>query len=135
MVKPPQQTFWDRLEEASRDIGLPFGLSDIGRELDMWPSAIKKWRDGDGLPAQKTQVVLAKNRGVNVEWLLTGRGPKLSEDAMDAATRELLSVWTKLDNDAQQRILAAARYEKRAREPSDNAPPPPAPTPLRPGRR
>lgn len=123
MAKAPQPTFWDRLEESSQDIGLPCGLSDIGRELDVWPSAVQKWRDGATLPAQKNLIALAQNRGVNVEWLLTGRGPKLSENAMDAATRELLAIWTKLDKDAQERLLQAAQYEKRIAPPPDSSPP------------
>lgn len=123
MAKAPAETFWDRLEESSQDIGLPCGLSDIGRELDVWPSAVQKWRDGVGLPGQRNLIKLAMNRGVNTEWLKTGRGPKLSEDAMDAATREFLKIWTKLDKDAQERLLSAARYEKSARQPPPESPP------------
>lgn len=122
MAKAPSQTFWDRLEESSQDLGLPCGLSDIGRELDIWPSAVQKWRDGEGLPGQKNLIQLAMNRGINTEWLKTGRGPKLSEDAMDAATRELLSIWTKLDKDAQERLLQAAKYEKRVASPTSDSP-------------
>lgn len=107
----PPQSFWDRLEESSQDVGLPYGLSDIGRELDLWPSAIQKWRDGLNFPGKKNLIALAKNRGVNTEWLLTGRGPKLAEGAMDAATRELLQLWNKLPEKAQERLLQAARYE------------------------
>jgi hypothetical protein len=120
MAKAPSETFWDRLEESSQDLGLPCGLSDIGRELDIWASAVQKWRDGLGLPGQKNLIALAVNRGVNTEWLKTGRGPKLSEDAMDAATREFLSIWTKLDKDARDRLLQAANYEKRASVPTDS---------------
>jgi hypothetical protein len=112
MARTRLNDFWDRLEEASGDVGLPCGLSDIGRELDLWPSAVQKWKDGTALPAQKNLIALAQNRGVNTEWLLTGRGPKLSESHMDAATRELLAIWTKLDTDAQARLLNAAKYEK-----------------------
>lgn len=136
MVKAPQEMFWDRLEEASQDVGLPCGLSDIGRELDIWPSAVQKWRDGDGLPGQRNLIKLAMNRGVNTEWLKTGRGPKLSEDAMDAATRELLKIWTKLDKDAQERLLKAANYEKTIASPAGESPsttPPRRPqSPIRP---
>lgn len=123
----PNQTFWDRLEEASADVGLPSGLSDIARELDIWPSAVQKWRDGINFPAKKNLIVLAKNRGVNLEWLETGRGPKQAEGAMDAATRELLSIWNKLPQDAQERLLHAARYEKTVTAPND--PPAKAGTP------
>ena len=92
---------------------MPCSLSDIGRELDVWPSAVQKWQDGVGLPAQKNLNALAINRGVNTEWLKTGRGPKYAESAMDAGTRELLGIWTKLSPEAQLRILEGARYEKR----------------------
>lgn len=122
MVKAPSETFWDRLEEASQDIGLPCGLSDIGRELDIWPSAVQKWKDGVGLPGQRNLNTLAINRGVNTEWLRTGRGPKLSEDAMDAATREFLKIWTNLDEKAQERLLSAARYEKSIAQPDTDPP-------------
>lgn len=136
MAKVPQESFWDRLEEASRDLGLPYGLSDIGRELDIWPSAVQKWRDGEGLPGQKNLIALATNRGVNTEWLKTGRGPKLSEAAMDAATRELLAIWTKLEKDAQERLLSAAKYEKSVSQATgqispDNPPHPSARPPRR----
>jgi hypothetical protein len=114
VLEDAQRTFWDRLEEASRDIGLPCGLSDIGRELDIWPSAVQKWRDGVNYPGQSNLITLARNRGVNTEWLLTGRGPKLAESAMDANTREFLLLWTSLPPEAQQRLLGAARYEKAA---------------------
>lgn len=110
----PPQSFWDRLVEASEDLGLPCGLSDIARELDLWPSAVQKWKDNTSLPAQKNLIALAMNRGVNTEWLQTGRGAKLSESAMDAATRELLAIWTKLNDEAQGRLLTAARYERTA---------------------
>lgn len=130
VAQNPQLTFWDRLVEASQDVGLPFGLSDIGRELDLWPSAVKKWRDGLAMPEEKNLTALAVNRGVNTEWLKTGRGDKLSEESMDAATREFLSIWTKLDDDARDRLLNAARYEKTSAQPQPPAPPA-APTPIR----
>lgn len=55
-------SFWERLEEASLDVGLPCGLSDIGRELDIWPSAVQKWRDGVNYPGQSNLITLAMNR-------------------------------------------------------------------------
>jgi hypothetical protein len=131
MAQQPNETFWDRLVQASQDVGLPFGLSDIGRELDLWPSAVKKWRDGLAMPEEKNLTALAVNRGVNTEWLKTGRGDKLSEETMDAATREFLSIWTKLDDDARDRLLNAARYEKTSSQPQPPTAPAAAPTPLR----
>jgi hypothetical protein len=123
-------TFWERLEEASQDVGLPCGLSDIGRELDVWPSAVQKWRDGVSLPARKNMITLAKHRGVNLEWLWHGGGPKLAVSEMDVATRELLAIWNNLPEDAQKRLLEAARYEKRVAPPDDsNAPQSPSSPP------
>jgi len=121
---PP--SFWDRLEESSRDVGLPCGLSDIGRELDLWPSAVQKWRDGVSLPAEKNLIALAMNRGVNTEWLKTGRGAKLAEGAMDAATRELLKIWMTLPPEARERLLGAARYESTPKNSPPAEQPPPS---------
>jgi hypothetical protein len=128
---PPrdQSEFWDRLEEASRDVGLPCGLSDIGRELDLWPSAVQKWRDGLNYPGQKNLNQLAINRGVNTEWLKTGRGPKLAESAMDSNTREFLKLWTSLPPEARDRLLGAARYEQAVQETKQQPQLPLPPTP------
>lgn len=112
VLEDAQRTFWERLEEASQDVGLPYQLSDIGRELDIWPSAVQKWRDGVNYPGKANLITLARNRGINVEWLLTGRGPKQAESAMDANTRELLQIWNSLPEEARLRLLNAAHYEK-----------------------
>jgi hypothetical protein len=116
---PSPDSFWARLVESSRDVGLPYGLSDIARELDIYPSAVQKWRDGDSLPYEKNLITLAKARGVNTEWLKTGRGDKLATGTMDAGTRELLSIWMKLPEDARTRLLNSARYERSANIPPD----------------
>lgn len=116
-ISPKEHSeFWDRLEESSCDVGLPCGLSDIARELDLWPSAVQKWRDGLNYPGQKNLNQLAINRGVNTEWLKTGRGPKLAEGAMDSSTREFLKLWTSLPPEARDRLLGAARYEHAVQE-------------------
>lgn len=118
VAQDPPESFWDRLEEASQDVGLPCGLSDVARELDLWPSAVQKWRDGVSLPYEKNLIALALNRGVNTEWLKTGRGDKLAESEMDAATRELLAILRELEPAARERLLHAARYEKAVSAPS-----------------
>lgn len=119
-------SFWDRLESASQAVGLSYGLSDIGRELDVWPSAVQKWRDGVSLPSRTNMIALARNRGVNLEWLWTGRGPRLAENEMDASTREFLAIWNALPREARDRLLGAARYEKNVSlpSPSDQSPDP-----------
>ena len=133
-VRKTIESFWDRLEEASRDVSIPYGLSDIARELDVWPSAVQKWRDGVNYPGKKNLITLALNRGVNTEWLLTGRGAKLAENAMDATTRELLQIWHKLKGEARERILNDARYELRQIPQSgpESDPHPPSTPPFRP---
>lgn len=134
VLEDAHRSFWDRLEEASRDVGLPCGLSDIGRELDIWPSAVQKWRDGVNYPGQSNLITLARNRGVNTEWLLTGRGPKQAESAMDSNTREFLLIWTSLPPEAQARLLGAARYEKAVTTSNDQQQPllPQQPKPAKP---
>lgn len=124
------EAFWDRLEESSNDVGLPCGLSDIGRELDIWPSAVQKWRDRINFPGKKNLIALAKARGVNTEWLLSGQGPKLAEGSMNEATRELMQIWNKLPKEAQDRLLKAARYEKitNSEPPASGVNPAPEPT-------
>jgi len=116
LVDTPKQIreFWGRLLEASNDAKLPVTFAAIARELDIWPSAVQKWREGLNYPEQKHSLILARNRGVSHAWLMENKGPKRSKP-LDDATKRLLEVLHDLDDTARQRLLNAAEYEERSK--------------------
>jgi transcriptional regulator with XRE-family HTH domain len=74
-----KSAFAGRLHEVCTDKGLP---AERGRQsalatlFNVSPNAARKWLLGTGLPELEVAIRLAKWGQVNLEWLLTGRGPK-----------------------------------------------------------
>jgi transcriptional regulator with XRE-family HTH domain len=114
MVRPrklsPADGFWQRLREASDFSGIPCEPGDIAKELDIWPSAVTKYIEGK-FPSKKNINKLAIRRKVRSEWLLSGQGEMVAEEALDEETLEALKLWRQLDDSARQRILISLRHE------------------------
>ncbi len=71
--------FAARLHELCDDQGLPSERgrqSALAAEFKVSPNAARKWLLADGLPELEMAIRIAKWGKVNIEWLLTGRGPK-----------------------------------------------------------
>lgn len=83
---------------------------DVAKELDIWPSAVTKYING-GYPSKKNINKLAIIRKVRSEWLLSGQGEMVAEEALDEETLELLRLWRLLDESAKQRMLVSLRHE------------------------
>ena len=114
MVRPRKKTnrgsFWERLQKASEFSGVSCDPVDVAKELDIWPSAVTKYIDG-GYPSKENINKLAIKRKVRSEWLLSGQGEMVAEEALDEETLELLRLWRVLDDSAKQRMLISLRHE------------------------
>lgn len=108
-------TFWERLQKASRYADIPCTPTDVAKELDVGPSAITKYVNG-GFPKRERINQLAIKRGVASEWLSSGIGDMITEDALDEETLEMLRIWRTLPADAKERLLVNLRYEHTAAE-------------------
>ncbi len=84
----------------------------------MNPSAVTKYVNG-GYPTKNRINALATKRGVRSEWLLSGQGDMVAEEALDEKALEMLKIFTSLPDDAQDRLLGSARYESIAAETID----------------
>ena len=103
-------SFWERLQIAGRFSGQPTSPTAVSRQLGVLPSAVTKYVNGK-FPARKNLNRLAKLHNVRSEWLGSGLGDMVAEEALDAITLELLRLWRALDPEAQERILGFVRYE------------------------
>jgi transcriptional regulator with XRE-family HTH domain len=71
--------FAERLNEVCSDMELPVERgrqSALAAVFKVTPNAARKWLLGLGMPELDVAIAIAKWGNVNVEWLLSGRGPK-----------------------------------------------------------
>lgn len=76
-----KQQFAQRLHEVCSDKGLPERgrQTALAKQFHVTPNAARKWLLGQGLPELEVAIEIATWGGVNLEWLLTGRGLKSGE--------------------------------------------------------
>ncbi len=73
--------FAARLIEAINESGVPDSQSALGQLFGVSGVMVWSYRNGEKLPRMNTALRIASALGVNVEWLLTGSGPKHSKPA------------------------------------------------------
>ena len=74
--------FAARIHELCSDHDLPAERgrqSALAKLFDVTPNAARKWLLGLGLPELDVAMRIAQWGGVNFEWLMTGRGPKVGD--------------------------------------------------------
>jgi transcriptional regulator with XRE-family HTH domain len=116
---PMPSDFYGRVVEAFDSAGLDHSQSAIARQLGLGQSAVAKWAHGNGYPTLRKCIQIAVLTGVGIEWLMTGRGSKKEQTAMDALTQRLLEEWAKLPADKKRATLDFVRFQKsQTQEPS-----------------
>ena len=114
MGKPVETSpFWLRLTEARTLRGLSMDQQVIARELNVYQSAVTKWKTGKGLPTLDRCIELAVTARVCVEWLLTGRAPKYPAGAGDAEFDSLMAAWDQLSTSAKREVVSFAIFHVR----------------------
>nr|WP_286946230.1 helix-turn-helix domain-containing protein [Pseudomonas sp. UBA6718] len=100
-----------------------FGVKNdnqLGEVLQVNRSTLGNWRSRDSVPYTLC-VDVAADRGISLDWLLTGAGPMhrggvgQAEQGAAENLREqaLLALWRELDEDAQREIQRSAQEKKR----------------------
>lgn len=106
----------DRLHEV-------FGVKNdnqLGDALQVNRSTLGNWRSRDSVP-YTICVDVALERGVSLDWLLTGEGSMYRENggntpaepADSPRERAMLALWRELDEEAQREIQRHAEEKKR----------------------
>jgi transcriptional regulator with XRE-family HTH domain len=104
--------FWNRLTTAFAEAGMETSQSAIARSLELGQSAVAKWAHGVGLPTLRKSIQIAKITGVNVEWLITGRGPKKEQGgSVDETTKQLLERLAEASPEDRREILAFIEFK------------------------
>jgi transcriptional regulator with XRE-family HTH domain len=85
---------------------------DVGKLFHLGQSAITKWKTGKDLPSLPRSIEIAKRYGVNVEWLMTGRGPMRPGDAKDQTLGEVMELWDKLSEASRLEVAKFVRYQR-----------------------
>jgi len=106
----------DRLHEV-------FGVKNdnqLGDALQVNRSTLGNWRSRDSVP-YTICVDVALERGVSLDWLLTGEGSMYRENGGNAPAepadspreRAMLALWRELDEEAQRDVQRHAEEKKR----------------------
>lgn len=101
------KTFWTRVEEALRERGLPTTQVYVARFLHIKPPSVNEWTRIGGYPTIENTISLAEHLGVNVEWLLTERGPKRPLP-QDATAQRLWDLWPRLSEGERHELVGMA---------------------------
>lgn len=101
------------LKQAAERSGIPY-------------SSLQNWAGGHRDPRPDALINLGSQLGISIDWLLTGEGEMLRQNAaqhgpqeergeyaMPSAERELLAVYRALDEEGRQAVEAVAREKKR----------------------
>lgn len=74
---------------------------------------LSKYRNHDELPRMSKCRDFAVALGVNVEWLLSGRGTKRPSDIpLNEYERRLLGMWRRLDEERQKDVFQRMQYHR-----------------------
>lgn len=107
MTKPPVRSFWSRAKEALEDKRLPATQAYVAKKLGLSQPAVHLWTKPNGYPTLENTISLAEHLDVNVEWLLTERGPKRPLP-QDATAQRLLDAWSKLSEGDKRELIGTA---------------------------
>lgn len=105
----PASEFWARLEEAiGKNFENGMNANALATRLDMSQGTVHRWYLGKGYPELELAIRLARQGGVCVEWLLTGRKPKhpISKDPL---LNELFEICDQLTKEGREHVLINAR--------------------------
>ncbi|KYO87163.1 helix-turn-helix transcriptional regulator [Pseudomonas aeruginosa] len=94
--------------------------NQLSELLQIKRSTLGNWRSRDSVP-YTVCVITAEERGVSLDWLLTGEGPmwrggdsqKVEETLTDPREQALLALWRELGEDDRREIQLAAEEKKR----------------------
>lgn len=115
----PTSDFWKRLSESRQAAGLSNDQEAIAKELDVWQSAVTKWKTGKGLPTLSKAIEIANKAGVCVDWLLTGRGQRNVGNTDDPRLAKLLSFWNQLPVEIAEEVLSFATFKRTTQKRED----------------
>jgi hypothetical protein len=106
-VSKTTRTFWARVKEALEEARLPATQVFVAKRLGVKQPSVSEWNLEGGFPTLENTISLAKLLNVNVEWLLTERGPKRPLP-QDATAQRLWDLWPHLDDVTKGELIGIA---------------------------
>jgi transcriptional regulator with XRE-family HTH domain len=101
------RTVWARVKEGLKEARLPDTQVYIAERLHISQGSVTLWNKSGNFPTLENAISMAKLLNVNVEWLLTERGPKRPLP-QDATAQRLWDIWPQLDDVTKGEIFGIA---------------------------
>lgn len=117
VAKYATRTCWARVKEALAEAHLPATQAFVAKQLGMSQPSVSEWNLEGGFPTIQNTISLSKLLNVNVEWLLTERGPKRPLP-QDPAAQRLWDIWSQLDDVTKGELIgiASGRLQRSSEE-------------------
>lgn len=110
MREESNKSFWGRVLEALHEMGVDQDQQTyVASLIKIKQPSVWEWTEGS-LPSMANARKLAIALGVNVEWLLTGRGAKRPVPP-DPQAEALWSIWSRVRPAVREQILDFARFQ------------------------
>lgn len=109
------RTVWERILEALAERPAEANQRWVAKKLGISQPAVALWNKPGGYPTMDNAVELARVLNVNVEWLLTERGPK-RPIPQDATAQRLWDIWPELDEGDKRELIGMALGTLRRRQ-------------------
>lgn len=107
--------FATRINEVCDDMGVPpkgqARQSTLAKIFDVSQKGARKWLEGEGFPEFRNCIRIALWADVNIEWLLTGRGPKRGNLQVDCNATRIGEAITSMAAEPQQAALDFIQYK------------------------
>ncbi len=122
MVALAKNDFAVRLSHALSAINYPperGRRARLAKEMSVSGEAARKWLSGESVPGINNARKMATLLGINVDWLLTGRGDMHPEDAaadamaaLNPRHRALIGLFDALTEDQQAQVIRDLEKKK-----------------------
>lgn len=81
--------FAERIKKAMDHANMEGSQREIAKRMGVSASTINNWLTGEKLPSHKTAIQVARQLGVSLVWLMSGDGPMVQEESVEARLSRL----------------------------------------------
>ncbi len=92
-----------RLKKIRRKLGLT--QKEFATSIEISEATLRRYESGQNFPDAEVLERIADKYGVNIHWLVTGKGPMFLRDSYKNIEPELLEILTSLSPEHQRKLM------------------------------
>ena len=92
-----------RLKRIRKELGLT--QKEFATSIEISEATLRRYESGQNFPDAEVLERIADKYGVNIHWLITGKGPMFLKDSYKNIDSELLEILTSLSPEHQRKLM------------------------------